>query len=98
LPSCLRPSAAASAIPEFHATQVKRGRRNARAALDAEIESVRRAVEGTRNDQLTRSAFAVARFVTDGSLSASEYVERLVAAATDAGSVPTRPAGCWRPR
>jgi hypothetical protein len=47
------------------------------------------ATEGTRNDQLNRSAFALARFVRDGGLPASAYVEELTAAALSAGLAET---------
>ena len=56
-----------------------------RAALEAEVAAVAAASEGRRNDQLNRSAFALARFVRDGTLPASQYVENLTSAASRAG-------------
>jgi hypothetical protein len=85
LPSYLQPPAGGVPNVVVPHDPVKRGRRYARAAFDAELEAVRIAVDGTRNDQLNRSAFAIARFVTDGSIPASEYVERFTGTATDAG-------------
>jgi hypothetical protein len=56
-----------------------------RAAVAAELESVRTAVEGTRNSQLNASAFALARFVVAGRVSESDVVRLLVAAAIESG-------------
>jgi Bifunctional DNA primase/polymerase, N-terminal len=54
-------------------------------ALEREVATVSSATEGTRNDQLNKSAFALARFVHDGALAASTYVEHLTAAAMRTG-------------
>jgi Bifunctional DNA primase/polymerase, N-terminal len=56
-----------------------------RAALEQELEALRHASEGTRNDQLNRSTFALARFVKVGSLKASETADQLLAAALACG-------------
>jgi hypothetical protein len=54
-------------------------------ALEREVADVASATEGTRNDQLNRSAYALARFVREGQLSASVFIEQLTAAATRIG-------------
>ena len=53
--------------------------------LEREVADVSSATEGGRNDQLNRSAYALARFVRDGALPAATYVEQLTAAASRAG-------------
>jgi hypothetical protein len=52
-------------------------------AFGRECEAVRSASAGTRNDQLNRSAFALARFIPR--ISAEELESDLLAAARDAG-------------
>jgi hypothetical protein len=54
-------------------------------AFHRELAAVSSATEGTRNDQLNRSAFALARFVHDGALVAADYVSELTAAAMRTG-------------
>jgi Bifunctional DNA primase/polymerase, N-terminal len=54
-------------------------------ALEREVADVASATEGTRNDQLNPSAYALARFVREGQLSASVFVEQLTAAASLTG-------------
>ena len=54
-------------------------------ALEREVAAVSSATEGSRNDTLNRSAFALARFVRDGSLSTSDYIAQLTAAALSTG-------------
>jgi hypothetical protein len=54
-------------------------------AFEREVAAVSSATEGSRNDTLNRSAFALARFVRDGSLSATAYVAELTAAALSTG-------------
>lgn len=54
-------------------------------ALEAAVERVRSAPEGTRNDTLNRAAYSLARFVRSGELSAREVGEALLAAALGAG-------------
>jgi hypothetical protein len=54
-------------------------------ALEREVAAVCSATEGARNDQLNRSAFALARFVHEGQLSAMDYVSELTAAAMRTG-------------
>lgn len=56
-------------------------------ALERETAAVASANEGTRNDQLNRSAFALARFVHEGQLPPAVYVEQLTAAASSTGLV-----------
>jgi hypothetical protein len=54
-------------------------------ALEREMAAVSSATEGNRNDQLNRSAFALARFVHDGALSSADYISGLTAAAMRTG-------------
>jgi hypothetical protein len=61
------------------------GSRYARAALEREVENVRAAAEGTRNDALNRGVFAVARFVRTRELDAAEIASVFLAAAASAG-------------
>jgi hypothetical protein len=61
-----------------------RGDRYVRTALEAEVESVRVAPVGSRNERLNRASYAVARFCPE-SLSAREAGEALLAAALAAG-------------
>lgn len=56
-----------------------------RAAVEAEVGAVASAPEGTRNDQLNRSAFALARFVASGDAEAFDLASELAWAATQAG-------------
>ncbi len=70
---------------------VGRGNRYAQTALEAEAEAVRKAPVGTRNDQLNRSAYAVARFVRSGELRFADVVAVFLAAAAAAG-LPEREA------
>jgi Bifunctional DNA primase/polymerase, N-terminal len=53
--------------------------------FQSEVAAVRNAPEGTRNDQLNRSAFAVARFVRTGELTAVRYRDELTRAAIACG-------------
>lgn len=55
------------------------------AALEREVAAVASASEGVRNDQLNRSAYALARFVRGGRLKASDYVSALTSAALRTG-------------
>jgi hypothetical protein len=54
-------------------------------ALEREVAAVSSATEGTRNDQLNRSAFALARFVHGGQLEPDRYVAGLTNAALRTG-------------
>jgi len=54
-------------------------------ALERELDAVRGASEGTRNHQLNRSAYAVARFITSGALPAGATVQAFLEAARAAG-------------
>jgi Bifunctional DNA primase/polymerase, N-terminal len=54
-------------------------------ALEREVAAVSSTTEGARNDQLNRSAFALARFVREGQLPAASYVEHLMVAALRTG-------------
>jgi Bifunctional DNA primase/polymerase, N-terminal len=56
-----------------------------RAALDAEARAVATAPDGQRNDQLNKSAYALARLVRDGQLAEDVMTEALTSAALDAG-------------
>ena len=56
-----------------------------RAAIDAERRAVVNAPTGQRNDQLNRSAWALARFVRDGQLAAEVMARELMSAAGWAG-------------
>lgn len=55
------------------------------AAVQAELFAVATASNGTRNDQLNRSAYALARFVTAGRLDPTDVADALLAAARTAG-------------
>lgn len=59
-----------------------------RAAVEAEVRNVATAANGQRNDQLNRSAYALARFVTAGELDADVMTRALTAAAQHAGLKP----------
>lgn len=61
------------------------GRRYAVEALRREVEAVAIAAQGCRNDQLNRSVFAVARFIAQGLLEATEIAEALAHAGRVAG-------------
>lgn len=67
------------------------GDRYVRAALEQEVAAVSSAPEGARNDQLNRSAFAIARFVKNGQLPAVAVADAFVNAARRAG-LPEREA------
>ena len=54
-------------------------------ALEREVDAVSSATEGTRNDQLNRSAYALARFVRSGQIDPSTYVDNLARAAMSTG-------------
>jgi putative DNA primase/helicase len=56
-----------------------------RRALDAETALVARAAEGTRNEQLNRSAFSLGQLVAGGELAEDATVQRLEAAAAACG-------------
>lgn len=60
-------------------------------AFSRELEAVRAAPEGSRNDVLNRSVWSVARFIGSGQLRAVEVVERFLTAAVLAG-LPEREA------
>ncbi|HTW00232.1 MAG TPA: bifunctional DNA primase/polymerase [Streptosporangiaceae bacterium] len=56
-----------------------------RAAVAAELDAVAAACNGSRNDQLNRSAYALARFVADGALDGQAVEDALTSAAGQAG-------------
>jgi len=60
-----------------------RARRYAEAALAGEVEKVRAAPVGGRNNQLNESAFALGQFVAAGLLSQDEVVDALMKVAED---------------
>jgi len=64
-------------------TDDQRARRYAEAALEGEIENVRSAPKGHRNDQLNKSSYALGQFVAAGLLSESEVARALTAVAED---------------
>ena len=66
-----------------------RGGRYIEVAVEAECAAVACAREGTRNDQLNRSAHALARFVASGDAELYDVVRRLAQAATRAGLTET---------
>ena len=55
------------------------------AVIERELEAVRTAPEGSRNDTLNRAAFAVARFIGRNELAPREVAEQFVAAACSSG-------------
>lgn len=55
------------------------------AAFDGEIDSVRSAVEGTRNDTLNKASFALHQLVAGGHLTEGDVVRELTAAAKHCG-------------
>lgn len=55
------------------------------AALRGELERIRLATEGTRNDALNRAAFALGQLVADGKLNERTVRDELVVAGTAAG-------------
>lgn len=59
--------------------------RYAIAALERECDQVARAGEGARNDTLNTAAYSLGQLVASGHLSGQVVLERLTAAATDAG-------------
>jgi hypothetical protein len=59
-----------------------------RAALGAELRAVATAPDGQRNDQLNRSAYALARFVAAGQLTEATLTAALTEAARHAGLGP----------
>lgn len=63
----------------------RRQRAYAEKALAAEVERVRGATEGTRNDTLNRAAYSLAGFVASGLLSEDEVAQALTDAAGGAG-------------
>jgi len=54
-------------------------------ALSAELERVKNAPEGMRNDTLNRAAFAIARYIESGRLNYEEVAEAFIEAAAVAG-------------
>ena len=66
----------------------RRARAYAEAAMRQAIERVASAAPGTRNAALNIQAFALARFVADGSLTAAELAFSLAAAAASCGLDP----------
>ena len=64
-------------------TDEQRTRKYAEAALKGEVEKVRNAPEGHRNDQLNDSAFALGQLVATGVLSETEVIRALESVAED---------------
>ncbi len=71
-----------------------------RAALQSEIEAMRTAPEGTRNDQLNKSAFALAQLAAAGEITEPEAKAHLRQAAREAGledaEIETTLASGWK--
>lgn len=76
------PSERPASVPVVRATDA---RAYVTAAFDNELAAVRGALEGTRNDQLNRSVFAVWRFVLSGELDAATVARGFTVAALAAG-------------
>jgi hypothetical protein len=74
-------------------TDPLRGTKYAQAALGREAAAVAEAPVGLRNDQLSRSAWAVARFTCEGLLTDGDVLEVLVPAAIETG-LPAPEARC----
>lgn len=90
LPDWLRALVLPPPPPQVLSTDVRSVSSNyGRQALDAELGRVAMAVEGDRNHQLNRSAFALGQLVASGVLSADVVVSSLVAAAARAGLTGT---------
>jgi AAA domain-containing protein len=68
-----------------HAYQSGRGRGYAQAALDAEVERVSAAQNGTRNHSLNRAAFSLGQLVAGGEIDEHVVVTELTAAARAVG-------------
>lgn len=64
-----------------HTYQPGRGRGYAQAALDAEVERVTNAQNGTRNHSLNRAAFSLGQLVAGGELDEQQVIAELVVAA-----------------
>jgi putative DNA primase/helicase len=56
-----------------------------KAALDGEVDRVRHAINGTRNNTLNKSSFALGQFVGSGELNRSEVDNKLLNAALTSG-------------
>lgn len=78
MPLPARPSTGSA--PSIHAES-----RYVAAAVAAGAAAVRRAAVGTRNDTLNRECFALARFVTDGVITARDLAVELASAAAMTG-------------
>lgn len=65
-------------------------------ALRSEVDKVRGAPSGTRNDALNRAAFALAQFMNEGLLTEDAIVDALASAAGDAGLGPAEIRGTLR--
>jgi hypothetical protein len=83
-----RPSALWPTTPTPARSRSPRGHRYVTAALAAETKKVATAVEGRRNDQLNRSAYAVARFIGQGLLDRDVAWQALAPAAVNNGLDP----------
>jgi putative DNA primase/helicase len=80
----LRPTARA-VKPMLSVPERGHGSRYAETALRNEVDAVRSATVGARNDSLNRSAYSLARFIESGELRASDVAHALVYAARAAG-------------
>jgi hypothetical protein len=90
LAAALAPPAprAAPTVPPRPAATLRSTTAYVRAAFEAEVAAVAGAWEGSRNAQLNKSAFALARFVATGDLERDVAVAALSAAAEHAGLGP----------
>lgn len=78
----LRPVGPAQTVTLFHQP---RGIGYANAALSNEVESVRTARPGQRNETLNRAAYALGRFIPSGELDGKNVAEALFNAAMECG-------------
>jgi hypothetical protein len=85
LVAMVRPPPAANRPAQAQSTQGGANGSYAQAALESEVDRVRLAVEGTRNDQLNRSAHALGQLVGAGLLTIGESGAALLAAAIVVG-------------
>jgi hypothetical protein len=79
------PQSLASRLSQLSQTVVRTPERYVTAALNNELDAVRTAPQGQRNDQLNRSAFALSRFVVAGQLDGTSAASALLDAALHAG-------------
>jgi hypothetical protein len=79
------PQTLAARLSQLSKPGVRSADRYVTAALNGELDAVRTAPQGQRNDQLNRSAFAVSRFVAAGQLDGTHAAAALLDAALHVG-------------